>query len=731
MRADAALLSVVQGDQASVVVQRAVAYPAAVVETGQRISLAVRSPLSEAVQRGVPVAVESAQAWRAEYPDTPEAVRLPRYQAMVAAPLLIGARVVAVLRLDFQEARPLTAADRELLTVFGTTAGQALDRAWRYESTERARADAEALHARADRELIERQQTEQALRASENRYRSLATRTARMHDLTAALSEAVTVKAVAKAVVQQGGVLVGATEGAVSLLVEEGKRFEILGFVSPERPGEASKGFAAEAGLCATEAVQSRSPVFVASWIEAQERFWRSASRAADAAHLSSATLPLLVEGSPLGVVEFHFSVPVNFDAEYRALLVSVAQHCAQALDRARLYESAQRARAEAEAANQLKDDFLSVVSHELRTPLNAVVGWASMLRDRSLTPEITARAVQSIHDNAMRQKRLIDDLLDVSRMATGQARLDLEEIDLGTLLAGVGESVVPTAVLDGISVRLGSMPGVIVTGDRRRLEQVFFNLLGNALKFTPSGGEVTIDATCIDAMVEIRVSDNGTGIESDLIPHVFERFRQGDSTPTRSRGGLGLGLSIAKEFVEAHGGLIAVESAGQDLGATFSVRLPVSSSPSNRALPMAPTSPCAVPGIAPRLDGVRVLIVDDDADAREVMGHALQACGASIVRAASVDEAFTVLCRTEIDVLLSDIAMPDEDGYSLIRRVRASTDPRIAAIPAAAVTAHALHAERDRAFAAGFQCHLAKPVEGVSLARLVDQLIRPGPEAV
>ncbi len=726
LRADAGMLILVHEDRESASMARTVGYPSAIQSREEPISLRIRSPLSDAVQRGAPVILESADDWRAEYPEVPDNLRLPDYQTTVAVPLLIAGRVVAVVRLDFCAPRTLTLHNHEFLSALGSTAGQALDRVWQFESAQRARAEAEALRALADQELGERQKTEQVLRGSETRYRGLATRTARMHELTAALSEAVTVDAIGEAVVEHGSVLVGATAGAVCLLVEHGTQFQTLRAEAHGEPLSAPERFPVDAGLCATEVAKTGEPIFVASWDEWQERYWRSASRAADAAHRSSAALPLIVEGTPLGVLEFHFNVPVNFDADYRALLVSVAQHCSQALDRARLYESAQSARAEAEAANRLKDDFLSIVSHELRTPLNAVVGWASMLRDGSLKPDLTARAVQSICDNATRQARLIDDLLDMSRIATGQATLDLQEIDLATLVAGVVESVLPKAAADQIDLHVQSIPTVVIRGDRRRLEQVFFNLIGNALKFTAPGGQIILEAVRVDDWVELRVSDSGVGIEPEFLPHVFERFRQGDSTRTRSHGGLGLGLSIAKQFVEAHGGSITVASAGRNLGTSFSVRLPITGSPSERAIPAVRNERLPVATGAPRLDGIRVLVVDDDPDARDVMAHALHSYGARVTRAATAVHAFELLRCTEIDVLLTDIAMPDEDGYSFIRRVRASPDPRIAAIPAAAVTAHAMHAEREKAFAAGFQCHVAKPVEPVRLARTVDQLARP-----
>jgi signal transduction histidine kinase/ActR/RegA family two-component response regulator len=732
MRADACMLLIIRDDGKTAVIARAVAYSSSAVALQREVSLEARSPLGDAAERGATVAVESAEAWLAEYPEAPDSLRLADFQAAIAVPLLVGSRVAAIVRLDFRGRRTLSAQDSEFLSVLGPSAGQALDRARQFEAAQRARAEAEAQRARADQELVERQKTEQALRASETRHRSLAHRTARMHELTAALSEAVTVNAVARAVVQHGTSLVGATTAAVSLLRENGTRLETLDAEAEGQPLKEAHSSNLEVGLCATEAIRTRSPILVPSWVEGQEQFWRSASRAADAACLSSAVLPLLVDTEPIGVLEFHFSVPVNFDAEYQALLVSVAQHCTQAFDRAKLYESAQSARRDAETANRLKDDFLSIVSHELRTPLNVVVGWSALLRDRALSPDITERAVGSIYDNAMRQAQLIDDLLDVSKLTTGEPAVELQDVNLAGLLAGVAESAIPAAAASNITVTVRPVPEVVIPGDWRRLEQVFFNLLSNALKFTPPGGRITIDASCAENTVEVRVSDSGVGIEPDFLPHVFDRFWQADSTRVRSHGGLGLGLTIVKQIVEAHGGTIAVESAGRNLGTTFTVRLPAAARQGERPAPRRHTggngshaNGSHVNG-APHLEGIHVLVVDDEPDAREFVAHALQIHGARVTGAMSAAEAFEVLDHSDIDVLLVDIAMPDEDGYSFLRRVRASADGRIAAIPAAAVTAHARFPEREEAFAAGFQRHLAKPVDPSLLASTVDQLAHP-----
>jgi signal transduction histidine kinase len=289
--------------------------------------------------------------------------------------------------------------------------------------------------------------------------------------------------------------------------------------------------------------------------------------------------VPLLVDDAPVGVLMFHFVAPVSFDPEYRAVLVAVAHHSAQAIDRARLYESAQQARIDAEAANRSKDDFLSIVSHELRTPLTAVLGWASMLRKGTLDAPRMARAVDAICSNATRQAELIDELLDVSRLVGGRAVFELREVDLRDTLRGVVEAVMPVAEAKGIEVCLGAHPTVPVTADPRRLEQVFLNLLTNAVKFTPPGGRVAIDATICGADVRICVTDNGSGIDPEFLPFVFDRFRQGAEREARTEGGLGLGLFIARQLVEGQGGTIRAESSGSGQGSTFIVTLPVTRS--------------------------------------------------------------------------------------------------------------------------------------------------------
>jgi CheY-like chemotaxis protein len=335
-----------------------------------------------------------------------------------------------------------------------------------------------------------------------------------------------------------------------------------------------------------------------------------------------------------------------------------------------------------------------------------------------------TQRAIEAIFANATRQGRLIEELLDVSRIVAGRASFDLQHVDLGENIRGAVEAMLPLAAAKGVDVRYGTTRPARVVADPRRLEQVFLNIFSNAVKFTPSGGHIAVDVRVSDRDVEVSIADTGAGIAPTFLPHVFERFRQADSATTRGAGGLGLGLFIARQLVEAQGGSIRVASEGTGQGASFVVTLPVvegagATAPRSAAVATAPEP--AEP--MPVLSGVRVLVVDDEPDAREVMASALEVCGATVLSASSSRAALDLLAHEDVDLILADIAMPGQDGYELIREIRAMPSARLSAIPAAAVTAHAREDERDRALAAGFQMHLAKPVQPTVLARAVATL--------
>jgi signal transduction histidine kinase len=573
--ADAGLLLLIGRDGGTLDVVRTVGYRTAERDARTAASLGGTTPATVAVGRGAAVLIETPRAWDAECPGSRGA-----FAAIAAIPLLVGSRVVAIVQLEFRAPRAFDQPDREYLEALATRAAQALDRTWQHESAVSGRAEADAQRQRAERELVERHRVEAALRASEARYRALVARTTRLHGLAAALSEAATLGDVARAIVRQGRNVLGAASGDLAMLVDEGAAFETVYSDGPRADGEEVEREAATPGLCATEAVRTREPVLVGSFDQWQECYARSAAIAADGGYVSSATLPLLVDGEAVGVLAFHFTAPVNFDDDYRNLLVSVAQHCAEAVERARLYEAADQARAEAETANRHKDELVSIVSHELRTPLNAILGWTSMLQQGILEGHGSARALQSIADNAARQVRLVEELLDFSRLQSGRMALEMKDVDFRALLRDVMESIIPMAAAGEIDLEVSPVPPVHLSGDARRLEQVFLNLLGNALKFTPGGGRVAVKVAAGPDAVEVRISDTGPGIDPEFLPHIFEAFRQADAVSARRYGGAGLGLSIAKELVDAHHGQIAAESAGIGRGATFIVTLPIARPP-------------------------------------------------------------------------------------------------------------------------------------------------------
>jgi PAS domain S-box-containing protein len=389
----------------------------------------------------------------------------------------------------------------------------------------------------------------------------------------------------------------------------------------------------------------------------------------------------------------------------------------------------AEKARAEAENLNRLKDEFLSTVSHELRTPLNAILGWSQILRNKRVDEAAMNRALETIERNARSQAQLIDDLLDISRIITGKIRLNVQTVELLPVIEAAMDTVRPSA--DAKNIRLQSVldpAGGPVLGDSERLQQIVWNLLSNAIKFTSKQGRVQVCLQRINSHVEIVVADTGQGISAEFLPYVFERFRQADSSITRSFGGLGLGLAIVRQLVELHGGTVHAESPGEGQGSTFTVKLPLIAVGLTAIEPerVHPAVGGSVPfDCSPRLDGLRILIVDDDADIRDLLTYTLEVCGAEVMAAASADEAIAVLTAssTPMDILISDIGMPDEDGYALLRRVRALEPEHKGGIPAIALTAYARTQDRRAALLAGFQSHVAKPVEPAELIAVIANL--------
>ena len=375
------------------------------------------------------------------------------------------------------------------------------------------------------------------------------------------------------------------------------------------------------------------------------------------------------------------------------------------------LLDSERAARAEAERASQIKDEFLATLSHELRTPLNAILGWANVLRGDPSDTEGVAEGLSIIERNARAQNQIIEDLLDMSRIISGKVRLDVHRTDLAPIVEAAIETVRPAATAKGIRVQTVLDPAARpVSGDPNRLQQVFWNLLSNAIKFTPRGGRVQVLLERINSHLEVSIIDTGKGIETDFLPHVFDRFRQADSSTTRQYGGLGLGLAIVKQLVELHGGTVRVKSGGRDRGTTFIVALPLTVlHPENAPESEARRHPSAGALAAPvlqrdlNLADVRVLVVDDEADARALVRRLLEERGATVTTNGSVAEALASIQEARFDVLVSDIGMPEEDGYALIRQVRALTVERGGAIPAVALTAYARAEDRMKAGDGGF----------------------------
>jgi PAS domain S-box-containing protein len=398
------------------------------------------------------------------------------------------------------------------------------------------------------------------------------------------------------------------------------------------------------------------------------------------------------------------------------------------------------QARKLAEEATRAKDEFLAVVSHELRTPLTAILGWARMIKTGRLDESTVARALDTIERNAESQSQLIEDLLDFSRIISGKIRLDVGRVEP----AGVAEAAVdvirPAADAKNIRLEVILDPRAgPVAGDPERLQQILWNLLSNAIKFTPKGGRVQLRLARVNSSVEITVSDTGQGIRPEFLPYVFERFRQADNTTTRRHMGLGLGLAITKHLVELHGGTIRVVSPGEGQGASFVFRLPVMIVHEAEQFPRPaaarqPAAADASPAELARLEDLRVLVVDDERDTRDLLVMILKQSGASVEEAARASDALDILSRRRQDLLISDIEMPNEDGYSLIRRVRALEDVEARIIPAIALTAHARASDRLRALAAGFHLHMPKPIEPAELvlaiANLTGRRQSPPPEA-
>jgi signal transduction histidine kinase/ActR/RegA family two-component response regulator len=524
-------------------------------------------------------------------------------------------------------------------------------------------------------------------------------RMTRLLGVTAALSKTMTPDQVAEVVMHMGLPALGARAGALLTLDDEGAEYVLLECVcgqgSPTRSGRL--------------ALESDTAIAVCA------RTGRSLSTGAH-----GVCLPLLIRGHAIGALALELPADESLDDERRALFEAAADQCAQALERSRLYALEQLRREELERSNRMKDDFLGIVSHELRTPLSAILGWARMLKHGMVgSSQAREKALEAIERNATLQARLVDDLLDVSRIVTGKLDLETSAVDLASVIDAAVDSVRPTLLAKGVEARLSlAAGGVTVLGDARRLQQVVWNVLANAIKFTRSGGRIDLGLERRGSTARISVKDNGIGIPQEALPHVFERFKQADGSATRQYGGLGLGLSIVHHVVEAHGGGVRALSEGEGKGAEIIVELPVLETPNVQSFPQS-----EAPQASARLEGTRVLLVDDDFDTREFLATALRAAGGDLRAVGSVAAAFEAMRTWRPDVIVSDIAMPEQDGYAFIRGVRALAQDAGGRTPAVALTALARAKDRVCALAAGFQTHLPKPIDPAELVLAVASL--------
>jgi len=430
------------------------------------------------------------------------------------------------------------------------------------------------------------------------------------------------------------------------------------------------------------------------------------------------AILTLVLVGG-LGLVMFvFFFVLVNRGMTERARLLDEERRAHERAETA--FQAEKDARSEAECANRIKDDFLTTVSHELRTPLTSMIGWSRMLREGGLDEVRTAQALETIERNARSQAQHIEDLLDVGRIVSGKVRLDTQSVALLPVVEAAIEALRPAAEAKKIQLQADlDLNAILVSGDPERLKQVVWNLVSNAIKFTPADGRVHVTLQRTNSHVEIIVSDTGRGISPAFLPHIFERFRQADSTSTRATGGLGLGLAISRHFVQMHGGTIHVVSHGVGKGSIFTVRLPILSEQAAVRKESKPTVNL------PSLDNVRVLAVDDEPDTLNMLATLLSQRGAQVQTACSAESALTILKTWKPDLIVADIGMPGEDGYSLITKIRALDAEEGRDTPTIALTAYARVEDRMRTLAAGYQMHIAKPVDPSELITIVASLAR------
>ncbi|MBD1872881.1 GAF domain-containing protein [Nodosilinea sp. FACHB-131] len=653
----------------------------------------------------------TATVTNSEYLDILRGVGL---RSCIVAPLEARGRVLGSISFAFAESeQQYGLGDLTLAEDLGRRAAIAIDNARLYQAAQ------------------------QAQRAAE----TAADRTARLQTVTAALSELLTPEQVAAVIVEQSVAALEADAALMALLSPDGTTLEIVQSIGYEtNPQEIQPRFSIDASLPLSKAVKTGQPAWSEPLAERLARYPHLAEVYKRHPYQAWISLPLMVEGKPVGGLSLSFKQFKQLSQDDREFMLTLSRQCAQAISRSQLYEAERQARAEAERANQIKDEFLAVLSHELRSPLNPILGWSKILQQQRHDLKTQTRGLQTIERNARLQTQLIDDLLDMSKILQGKLSLEAAPVNLQSVIEAALETVRLAAEAKAIAIQVDYGQVGYVSGDAGRLQQVVWNLLSNAVKFTPNGGRVEVTLRCetgtsaesdpplpLQSYAQITVTDTGKGFIDEVLPYIFDRFRQADSTTTRQFGGLGLGLAIVRQLVELHGGTVAAESPGDGQGATFSVKLPLLA---EARRPVDHPQPAPLGSSTAPLAGVRVLAVDDDADSREILTFILEQAGATVTAVASAVDALQALNQSTFDVLISDIGMPDMDGYMLLQHMTAQlAEPggQATAYPlpkAIALTAYAGEINQQKALAVGFQRHFSKPVGPAELVAAIASLI-------
>lgn len=663
---------------------RGTSVDAGIIQRYSSIPLTMQHPAADVARTGVARFHRDVEDIVRNYPHLAEAARAVPAQANAHLPLTRGGEVFAVLSLHFAETRSWDDGERAFALALADRVAVACERARLFEAERRARERSERLQA-----------------------------------VTARLVTALTPADVVSAVLEEGLPSLGAGLGSVVQL--DGEELEVIGTVGfPESISRRWKRFSLTTPTPLAEAVRTGKGIWLSAPEDFAQRYGRLPEPTALALAQSSLALPLVASGRVIGALGASYPVPRTFDPDSRRFAETLADQAALALERSRLY-------ADLTEANRLKDEFLATVSHELRTPLTAFLGYAQLLQLRKRDEAYIARTVDKMVQSAKSQAQLIEDLLDVSRIVSGKLRIEPKPIDLIPVVHAALDTVRPAAEAKALQLSVDLDPAAsTVIGDPGRLQQVIWNLLANATKFTPSGGSIMVRLVQDAGESVLTVSDTGQGIAPDFLPFVFDRFRQADSTPKRAHSGLGLGLAIVRHLVELHGGRVQATSAGLGQGSTFSIRLPLAASHvASAATSVVHNSDDSFAQCPPELLNLRVLLVDDQLEILDLLDDILSPCGAQVRRCISARAALETLRGWLPDVLVSDIAMPDEDGYWLISQVRALALEEGGSVPAIALTAYVRIEDRLQVLAAGFQQYVPKPVDPIELREVVARLVR------